>query len=292
MKTEPTIAVSIPTIRPERYKEFLEAWTPLFEKHNVELFTVWDGENPVVQINDSKARIGVKDIMGKYSDAIVNLNGGIRNLGFACAYRFAKPDIYITLDDDETPDGDTIQDHIDALNMKVPVSWISTYSEYMRGFPYLVREEAEVVLSHGVWNNFMDWDAPTQLVLGNRDAFPYIGPIPKGIYYPMCIMNVAFKAKVLPWMYQAPRALGVVRAGDMLSGVVSKRAIDENGWAVMNGMATVNHNRASNVYKNLQQEALEIELYETFWKGDESHPYFKVYRDKLNKWQEFIKKYE
>lgn len=635
MKTEPTIAISIPTIRPERYKEFLEAWTPLFEKHNVELFTVWDGKDPVVQINNGKGRLSVKDIMGKYSGAIVNLNGGIRNLGFAAAHRFSKPDIYITLDDDETPVGDTIQDHIDALNMKVPVSWLSTYSEYMRGFPYLIRDEAQVVLSHGTWNGFMDWDAPTQLVLGNREAFPYIGPIPKGIYYPMCftpeslitaedgtlkpisdinigdkvmsnngifnivtnkltkninekiisinmsgmkqpiqstknhelltlsgwkkakditkedylcvprqtniktkfsnnsmyllgvflaegsvckqkgmknkysasgvnfsfhakekntlarrvddamkekfgkegkfylkdnqlrveyygkdlalwfikyagqysfakrinkkliqsnnvnlllkglfegdgwvgenrnrpntvlttvspylaqqvkmiidgmgiycsltsylaknriypqyrinlygksaltfnkevmnnpkefnsiknesqksyklgtgylyvkvnkteeikyngqvfdleveknhtylvngcvvhncIMNVAFKACVLPWMYQAPRALGVVRAGDMISGVVSKRAIDENGWAVINGMAEVNHNRASNVYKNLQQEALEIELYETFYKGDESHPYFKIYRDKLKIWQNFIEKYE
>jgi reversibly glycosylated polypeptide / UDP-arabinopyranose mutase len=283
------IAVSIPTIRPERYKEFIEAWTPVFEKHHVELFTVWDGENPIVEWNGNK--YGVKEIMGKYSDAIVNLNGGIRNLGFACAYRFFKPDIYITLDDDETPDGDPIQDHINALNMKVPVSWMSTYSEYMRGFPYQVREEAEVVLSHGVWKGFMDWDAPTQLVKGNIPAVPYKGVIPKGIYYPMCIMNVAFKACVLPWMYQTPPALGVVRAADMFSGVISKREIDKRGWAVVSGMATVNHQRASNVYKNLQQEAKEIELYETFWKGDESDPYFKIMRDKLKIWQDFLEKY-
>ncbi len=254
------IAICVPTIRPERYAEFLKEWTPLFKKHNVNLFTVWDGDEPYV--TDWKIprdeRFTVKEIMGKYSDCIVNLNGGIRNLAFAAAYKFLKPDIYITLDDDETPVGDTIQDHIDALNMKVPISWMSTYSEYMRGFPYKVREEAEVVLSHGIWDGVKDYDAPTQLVLGNREAFPYIGPIPKGIYFPLCIMNVAFKACILPWMYQAPRALGVVRAGDMIAGIVSKREIDKRGWAVINGMATVNHNRASNVYKNLQQEAMTV----------------------------------
>ena len=230
--------------------------------------------------------------MDEYADVIINFNGGIRNLGFAYIARYLQDvEIIISLDDDLEPVGDTIQDHLDILEKKVPVSWISTASEYMRGFPYGVRDEAEVVLSHGVWQGVADWDAPTQLVKGNKPVTFYKGPIPKGIYYPMCVMNVAFKMKVMPYIYQAPKALGVARAGDILSGIVSKREIDRRGWAAVSGYATVNHTRASNVYKNLQQEALEIELYETFWKRDESHPYFEIYREKLKRWQEFLKKY-
>jgi len=51
----------------------------------------------------------------------------------------------------------------------------------------------------------------------------------------------------------------------------------------------VNHERASNVFRNLKDEAPGIQLNETFWQGDEEHPYFKIYRKKLNIWQEFLK---
>jgi len=281
------IAVVVPTIRPETIGVFKEAWRSLFDKHDARLILVLDGENPTV--ND----LSVKDVMGEYSDTIFNFNGGIRNLGFAYISKYL-PDIdYIfTLDDDETPIGDTIQDHLDALNSRVPISWISTGSEYTRGFPYAVREEAEVVLSHGVWEGVADWDAPTQLVSGNKPISFFKGPIPKGIYYPFCSMNVAFKRKLLPYIYHAPATLGVVRANDIFSGIMSKRTIDEKGWAVVSGMARVNHERASNVFKNLVNEAVEIGLNETFWQGDETHPYFKVYRQKLKRWQKFIKQYE
>ena len=230
--------------------------------------------------------------MGKYSEAIVNFNGGVRNLGFAYVAKFMPEiDVIITFDDDVRPIGDPIQDHLDILNKRVPVSWISTASEYMRGFPYKIRDEAEVVLSHGVWENVADWDAPTQLVLGShRKVDFYKGIIPKGIYFPMCIMNVAFKRKMLPFMYQAPPApeLNIGRTDDIYCGILAKREIDKNGWAAVSGYARIFHERESNVYKNLNQEAKTIEIMEDFWKGDESHPYFKIYRKKLSLWQNFL----
>jgi hypothetical protein len=283
------IAVVIPTIRPKEFEKFMGAWWPLFQKHNVEIVIVHDGEIPTVEIHGSNKKLTADDIMGKYVGCLSNFNAGIRNLGFAWAALHPEIEYIITLDDDEIPIGDPIQDHIDALNMRVPVSWMSTAVDCTRGFPYAVREEAEVVLSHGVWEGVADWDAPTQLVLGSRRPTTfYKGPIPKGIYYPMCSMNLAFKRKMLPYIYHAPWAQGVKRFDDIFTGITSKKAIDEHGWAVVTGYASVNHDRASNVFKNLQNEALGIELNETFWKGDESHPYFKEYKEKLAIWQEFI----
>lgn len=278
-----SIACVIPTIRD--MEPFLKAWQPLFDKHNVEVVVVYDGEKPTVRGMDAG------DVLGKYSDSIVNFNGGVRNLGFAYVARYL-PDVQIilTLDDDTIPIGDPIQDHINALNQFVPISWFSTASEYMRGFPYEVREEAEAVLSHGVWEGVADWDAPTQLVKGSHRevSFPK-APIPKGIYFPMCIMNVAFKRKMLPYMYQAPPTPDVGRSDDIFCGILAKREIDEKGWAAVTGYSRVNHQRASNVYSNLNKEAKTIELMETFWKGDESHEYFKIYREKLRLWQKFLK---
>ena len=292
------IAVVIPTIRPESMKTFMAAWEPLFKKHRVVLITVLDGTVPTVSAihydidgrNVMDAPMTAIEVMGDAAKSLTNFNAGIRNLGFAYAAKYLPGiEYFITLDDDEDPIGDTIQDHLDALSMRVPVSWMSTASEYMRGFPYAVRSEAEVVLSHGVWEGVADWDAPTQLVLGgNRPVTFYRGPIPKGIYYPMCIMNIAFKRKMLPTIFQAPWALGMHRFDDIWSGIVSKREIDAQGWAAVTGYARVYHQRASNVFTSLKHEAPGIEVNETFWQGDESHPYFAIYRDKLRIWQDFL----
>ena len=105
----------------------------------------------------------------------------------------------------------------------------------------------------------------------------------------MCIMNVAFKTKLLPWIFQAPWAEGVHRFDDIWAGIISKRAIDQKGWAAVTGYSRVNHQRASDVFKNLAHEAKGIGLNETFWSGDESDPYFKVYKEKLDQWQKFLK---
>ena len=105
-------------------------------------------------------------------------------------------------------------------------------------------------------------------------------------------MNLAFKPQVLPYIYMAPMGekAGIWRFDDIWSGVVTKRAIDENKWAAVTGYARVNHQRASNVWTNIKHEGTGLELNETFWKGDEKDPYFKLYRDKLARWKEFLEK--
>lgn len=282
-----SVAVVVPTIREDKFMEFYEAWMELRVKHNLQYVVVRDGENPTVNLKC------IEGLMGKDYSLIFNKNDGVRNAGFWYIARFMPEVEYIiTLDDDTKPIGDPIQDHIDALNKRVPVSWINTAGEdYMRGFPYGIREEAEVVLSHGVWEGVKDWDAPTQLVKGNKDVQFYKGAIPKGIYYPMCGMNIAFKRKMLPYMYFAPMGykVGMDRFADIWLGIESKKVIDKNGWAVVTGYAKVQHDRASNVWKNLQKEARGLELNESFYKGDSSDAYFELYAEKRKQWETLIK---
>lgn len=290
------IAIVVPTIRPQSLSVFLEKWRPLFYKHQPYILLVLDGDKPKVELEWRDKFYSVHEIMGKYSGIIYNQNDGVRNLGFALiAKEYPEVEYIITLDDDCYPiEGtDPIQDHIDALNMKVPVSWMSTASEYMRGFPYAVRDEAEVVLSHGVWDGVKDWDAATQLTHGNRDVTFYKGVIPKGVLFPMCIMNVAFKRCMLPYMYQAPmgHTVGLDRFADIWCGINAKRTLDEKGWAAVSGYSTIWHDRASNVFTNLVKEAKGIGLNETYWSGDESDPYFKLYNEKRTRWEEFINKH-
>lgn len=297
------IAVIVPTIREEKLKEFLNAWEFLFLKHNVTVYVVKDGVKPVVEVIDLNKKVygvqvvvryTVKDIMGKYSNLIYNFNDGVRNLGFAQAYKDGA-DIFISLDDDTLPEGDTIQDHLDILNTRQPISWMNTtQSNYMRGVPYKIRTEAEVVLSHGNWKVVADFDAPSQLVLGTPEQVPLKMPIPKGVFYPMCIMNCAFKRKLAPYFYQAPAYDRFQRFSDIWAGIESKKVIDKMGWSVVTGFATVRHERASNVFTNLKKEVVGIEMNEDFYTGNcqLEKEYQKEYEDRRKEWFNFLKQYE
>ncbi|MBP7540364.1 MAG: hypothetical protein KA802_10500 [Saprospiraceae bacterium] len=284
------IAIIVPTVREEKLKEFLNAWEHLFVKHKVNLYIAHDGKTPYLETIYFGSGLlckkqTVEDVMGKYSKLIYNFNDGIRNLGFAQAYK-EHNDIFISLDDDVLPQGDTIQDHIDILNTRQPVSYINSVDDiYMRGFPYWARNEAEVVFSHGLWNNVYDFDASTQLVLGEQTPQHRKMPIPKGVLMPVCVMNVAFKRCVMPYYYQAPMFGDINRFADIWSGWEVKKAIDNNNWCMVNGYAKINHNRASNPFTNLVKEARGIGMNEEYGKDD----YFKFYQANIKLWQKFLK---
>ncbi len=276
------ISVVVPTIRPEQYNDFKKAWQPLFEEHGVTLWVVRDGKKPTVNGRS------IREVMGrKYADLIYNFNDGVRNLGFAAAWQ-ADADVIISLDDDTRPYGDTIGDHLYSLGQRFPVSWMNTVDDvYMRGFPYSVREEAECVFSHGVWNGVYDLDASSQLLFGKDIAPPHRRmPVPRGTLFPVCAMNVAFKRSVLPYYYQAPLFGDINRFADIWAGIEMKRAIDRRGECAVTGYATVRHERASDPFQNLIKEAKGVQMNENYGEGE----YFKMYTEKIRRWQEFLQK--
>jgi hypothetical protein len=107
-------------------------------------------------------------------------------------------------------------------------------------------------------------------------------------------MNIAFKRKLLPYVYYAPMGyrVGLDRFADIWLGVVLKDIIDKMGWAVVSGYAPVNHQRASNVWKNLIKEAKGLELNEKFWLHKNKDKYFKEYKKARERWEKLIKSYE
>jgi hypothetical protein len=55
------------------------------------------------------------------------------------------------------------------------------------------------------------------------------------------------------------------RFDDIWAGVIAKKAMDHLGWHLSVGEPFVEHNRASNPFKNLINEAPGIETNEKFW---------------------------
>lgn len=284
------IAVVLPSYRPDLYETvFLPKWRDLFQKHSAQVVTVWDEEDPdktFIRVDGGKS-INIKKILGKDSDLVCNRYAGVRSLGLAYIGLFMPEIEYIvSLDDDVVPVGDPIQDHLAALNKRVPVSWMPIGDTFTRGFPYGVRTEAEVVFSHGVWDGVPDLDAPTQLGRGTHPMVYFSMPIPKGVLAPMSYMNTAFKRKMLPHIYMCPQIRGELeRCDDIWCSIEVKRAIDENGWAAVTGYSRVFHERASNVFSSLVKESRFIQLNEGYWKGEQTDPYFKMYHERRLRWQ-------
>lgn len=116
----------------------------------------------------------------------------------------------------------------------------------------------------------LDYDAPTQLANVNpvESFHPVVLPVPRGCAVTTCIMNAAWRTEYAPIMWQLPLdAHGRFnRFGDIWSGLFQKRVLDTLGKVmVINGKASVRHERASDPLANLEREAPGIPVNEEMW---------------------------
>lgn len=307
-----SIAVVVPTCRSEQIDRFLAAWKKQFADHNAKVLVVRDDSvDGDVFLYDGFTAATVPErtlvgnattILGEYADIVARKSPACRCIGFAyIATQMPEVEFIVTLDDDVEPSGDTIGDHVAALRRRVPVSWLSSVLEgpHMRGFPYAIRQEAPVYVSHGVWENIPDLDAPTQLVVGDKPEVSfYRGPVPKGIYFPVCGMNLAFRREALPAMLWCPAKWlkGAERFDDIWMGVNLTRDLQWLGGALVSGYASCVHTRLSNTFKNLEQEAVGIGINEVLWTSGGSpksdNPdvaaFFARYYDCRAAWKRFL----
>ncbi len=271
----------IPTIRDV---DMLKAWKNKVE--GCQIIVVEDHQKKTVKIPQVGQKIyhyswqDIDQELGKDSWIIPRRVSAIRNYGFLKAYQMGA-DIIITLDDDCYPveNHNLIKGHIRNLSLSSPKKWTNTYPDhrfmFTRGMPYFNRKKQPVMLSHGLWTNVLDLDAPTQLQhLEFRAKFAqhFLQIIPQHAYYPMCSMNLAFRAEITPIMYfplmgedTKGKKWGYDRFDDIWAGIFSKKIMDHLGYGVVNGAPFVRHDKASNVFSNLKKEAKGIEANEHLW---------------------------
>ena len=201
----------------------------------------------------------------------------IRSFGFYEAWQDGS-DYTLTLDDDVRPRQgvDLFAEYEKAFERPsycseyFNVGDLTTDGGALRGFPYRDRKRAHVAVQYGGWNGVLDYDAASQLVrmphAGNEFA-PVCIPVPKGTPVTTCIMNAAFRTEFTPLMWQLPMVNGLYnRFGDIWSGLLQKKILDAFGLVMLiNGAASVYHDRASDPIANLEREAPGIRVNETLW---------------------------
>ncbi|HWP62943.1 MAG TPA: hypothetical protein VNO86_05690 [Candidatus Binatia bacterium] len=268
---QPTVAVVIPTIRD---LAFLDAWREEFGDCRI----IVCEDRPERQLAppdgwtiDHYAWAEIDRELGPRSWVIPRQNAAIRNFGYWKAWQ-SGADVIVTIDDDCFPASQPfLARHVENLQRSVTLGWQPVTSFYTRGFPYGIRDRAPVVVSHGLWEGIPDLDAPTQLLHPDlRLERPSdVAVIPRGSYFPMSGMNLAFRADFAPamWFPLMGRGWPFDRFDDIWAGILAKRVADHLHLAMVSGLPTVEHRRASDVFANLKKEAAGIEANETFWRA-------------------------
>lgn len=272
-------AIVVPTIRQKCISDFLAAWAEALNNHKV--IIVEDNPERSFDICGSSVdHYCWRDIdkeLGRDAWIIPRRTDCVRSFGYLKAVQ-ANVDMIVTLDDDCYPLTERFIDrHYAKLNQPAEEGgWVSTGGGVIpRGVPYNggIRA-AECVVSHGLWDRVPDLDAVTQLYSARQhwNFEPIEQIIPKGKFFPMCGMNLAFKPKMTPAMYFLLMGLDwpFDRFGDIWCGVFAKKICDHLGYAVSSGEPRVDHQRASNVWTNLRKESPGYEINETLWRAVDS----------------------
>jgi hypothetical protein len=274
-----TIAVCIPTIRPESFKTWLKSWDYLFCKYSVQLYVMQDAEIPFIEPHFT---VGIQYPIRLYTrkDVPVHIpvhTDMVRSFLFYEAWKDGT-DYILTLDDDVLPGyGDPIREYLKVFESGAPLSSylsvgaLTDSGLQMRGFPYIDRKPVRVALQYGGWRKTLDYDAATQLASPREygSFHEVVMPVPKGSAFTGCIMNCMFRTDITPLMWQLPMLDGRYnRVGDIWSGLFAKKALDQRGEVVViNGKAQAIHDRASDVYTSMIKEAPSLWLNDHLWEN-------------------------
>ncbi|MBA0757408.1 hypothetical protein Gotri_020509 [Gossypium trilobum] len=277
--------IVIPTIR---NLDFLEMWRPFFQPYH--LIIVQDGDpSKTIKVPDGfdyelYNRNDINRILGPKASCISFKDSACRCFG----YMVSKKKYIFTIDDDcfvaKDPSGKAInalEQHIkNLLSPSTPFFFNTLYdpfrdgADFVRGYPFSLREGVPTAVSHGLWLNIPDYDAPTQLVKPlerNTRFVDAVLTIPKGTLFPMCGMNLAFDRELIgPAMYFGLMGDGqpIGRYDDMWAGWCTKVVCDHLGLGVKTGLPYIYHSKASNPFVNLRKEYKGI-----FWQ-EEIIPFF------------------
>lgn len=196
-----------------------------------------------------------------------------KNKGIARAIREGA-EIVVVLDDDCFPEaGQTIDSliaaHVAALQPQ-PVRMFESVTEpASRGTPYFNHTlTMPVAASMGFWSHVGDYDAPAQLVRGATHPMVFRKKTVFGKYFPLCGMNLAFRASEWPWC----QFINVQRFDDIWQGFLWQKSAYSRGLCFNLAGPIVKHSRQSNVWANLRDEAVNLERNETIWQDIHAMP--------------------
>ena len=282
-----SVAVVVPTIREECLKRWLDEWRDDL-RDGARVIVVEDNPERSFAVPEGVEHYAWCDIdadLGGKAWIIPRRTSAVRSWGLLKAYR-GGADVIWTLDDDCYPEDWRRGTYLDLVTRALAAeaegdSWFNTIDAlsgnglYPRGYPCGIRGAIRpVMVHHGLWSNVPDLDGITQLANPDFRLEPCYGyeDVPRGRFFPMCVMNLAWRREMTPAMYlllmgqdQHGKPWGFNRFDDIWAGLFTKRITDHLGYAVRSGPPSIHHSRASDPVRNAELEAPGIAAHEDFW---------------------------
>lgn len=253
------VDIVIAALRPD-LTTFMEKWRPFFSRFHLIIVKDPDMEEDLQITPGFDHQVFTKSDMAQILGATsINFSGhSCRYFG----YLVSRKKYIISIDDDCLPARDNTGVLVDAVaqhitNLQAPATpfFFNTLydpfrkgADFVRGYPFSLRNGAECVLSCGLWLNIADYDAPTHVVKPNEKNVRYVDAVmtvPVRAMMPVSGINIGFNREVLgPALLPGLRLAGEGKhrwetMEDIWCGMCAKVVCDHLGLGVKTGLPYV-----------------------------------------------------
>ncbi|KAJ7525911.1 hypothetical protein O6H91_09G111100 [Diphasiastrum complanatum] len=271
------VEVVISATNAAELSSFLEAWRDVLQPYHLIIVQDPDLADPLHIPEDLDHHLYCKEdmesILGpKLISALCFSGDAARSFGFLQArrrYVFTMDLSSLPLKDAVTGTLiDPIQQHL--VNLKSPSTpfFFNTLydpyqdgTDFVRGYPFSLRLGLPTVISHGLWLNAADFDAPTRILKPNKRNLTEVDAvvtIPRGSLFPMSAINLAFDRRIVgPAMFYGLLRLASGRSesfDDIWAGLCCKVICDHIGYGVKSGKPYVWQTTSTNAFDSLKKE--------------------------------------
>ncbi|OVA01666.1 Reversibly glycosylated polypeptide family [Macleaya cordata] len=264
---------------------FMEEWKAFFSRFHLIIVKDPDLEEDL-QIpdgfdHDVYTKSDIDRVLGSTPTNIIFSGYSCRYFG----YLMSRKKYIVSIDDDCFPTRDdkgwfvdAVTQHIDNLaTPATPFFFNTLYDPYrkgvdfVRGYPFSLRNGVKCALSCGLWLNLADYDAPTQALkpeLRNSRYVDAVLTVPSRTMMPMSGINVAFDREVVgPAFFPGLRLAGEGKLRwetmeDIWCGMCAKVVCDHLGLGVKTGLPYVWRKEGGEAIESLKKEWEGVKLME------------------------------
>lgn len=263
---------------------FMNAWKPVFSRYHLIIVKDPDlkGDLKVPEGFDvniyTKADIDKKVAGSALSSQLFS--------GYACryfGYLVSKKKYVISIDDDCVPAKDDKGFEVDAVaqhlfNLATPATpfFFNTLydpfrkgADFVRGYPFSMREGVTCALSCGLWLNLADLDAPTQALKPESRNTRYVDAVltvPAKTMMPLSGVNIGFNRELLgPALFPGLKLAGEGKfrwetMEDVFCGMCVKVVSDHLKLGVKTGLPYVWREERGDAIQSLKKEWEGVKL--------------------------------
>ncbi|KAJ9186091.1 hypothetical protein P3X46_005632 [Hevea brasiliensis] len=263
---------------------FMNEWRSIFSRFH--LIIVKDPDlNEELKIPEG---FNVDVYAKSHMDHVVGSSTSVLFSGYSCRYfgfLISRKKYIVSIDDDCVPAKDEKGFLVDAVDQHImnlttpatPFFFNTLYDPYregadfVRGYPFSLRNGVMCALSCGLWLNLADFDAPTQALKPGQRNSRYVDAVmtvPARAMMPISGINIAFDREVIgPTLLPALRLAGEGKLRwetmeDIWSGMCVKIVCDHLGMGVKSGLPYVWRRDRGNAIESLKKEWEGVKLME------------------------------